>query len=344
MARGRKRRARPGRERSHSRRHRRSGSGAASWGGIARSGAPVSDRPEDERALRALAVAYARSYNAGDARSLASVFTNDAEMIDEYGQRLRGSPMIETVLGSLFRQRPGATLTIAPTSLRFIGPDVAQEEGRTVVKVGDEGPATRHYTLIAVKQGDRWRYSSFREEQDPTLTPHQRLEELAWLVGDWTDESPDSVVQATCRWTEDGHFLLRDFTVQVQGKSVMTVNERIGWDPSTRQIKSWVFDSEGGHGSGLWSRAGNEWVIKSTGVMPDGRIATATHTLTRVGPQSAALGIDRADRGRSRRSGPGRVPDGPPTAPAARPMNRQFPLGFRVRAEPPPEVSIKRRR
>ncbi len=257
--------------------------GAASPG----PGAPVSDRPEDERALRALAVAYARSYNAGDARSLASVFTNDAEMIDEYGQRLRGSPMIETVLGSLFRQRPGATLTIAPTSLRFIGPDVAQEEGRTVVKVGDEGPATRHYTLIAVKQGDRWRYSSFREEQDPTLTPHQRLEELAWLVGDWTDESPDSVVQATCRWTEDGHFLLRDFTVQVQGKSVMTVNERIGWDPSTRQIKSWVFDSEGGHGSGLWSRAGNEWVIKSTGVMPDGRIATATHTLTRVGPQSA---------------------------------------------------------
>jgi uncharacterized protein (TIGR02246 family) len=247
----------------------------------------MSNRPEDEHALRALAEAYARSYNAGDARSLASLFTDDAEMTDENGQRLRGSSLIETVFGSMVRQRPGAILTLTPISLRFLGPDVAQEEGRTVVKVRDEGPATRHYTAIAVKQGNRWRYSSFREEPDPSLTPHQRLEELAWLVGDWTDESPDSVVRATCRWTPDGHFLLRDFTVQVQGKPVMTVNERIGWDPSTRQIKSWVFDSEGGHGTGLWSRAGNEWVIKSTGVMPDGRIATATHALTRLGPQSA---------------------------------------------------------
>ncbi len=249
--------------------------------------AAMSNRPEDERALRSLAEAYTRAYNAGDARSLAALFTEDAEVVDENGQRLRGNPSIGTVFGSMFRQRPGATLTVTPLTLRFLGPDVAQEEGRTVLKIGEETPATRRYTVVAVKQGDRWRYSSFREEHDPSLTPHQRLEELAWLVGEWTDESPDSVVRATCRWTDDGHFLLRDFTIQVQGKSVMTVNERIGWDPSTRQIKSWVFDSEGGHGAGLWSRAGNEWVIKSTGVMPDGRLATATHILTRVGPQSA---------------------------------------------------------
>jgi len=234
-----------------------------------------------------MAAAYLRSYNAGDARSLSALFTDDAEMIDENGERLRGRPMIENVFAAIFRQRPGATLSIIPMSLRFFGPDVAQEEGRNVVKVGDERPSTRRYTVMYVKQADRWRYSSVREERDPGITPHERLEELAWLVGDWTDESPDSVVHTTCRWTEDGHFLLRDYTVRVQGKSVMTVNERIGWDPSTRQIKSWVFDSEGGHGTGLWSRVGNRWVIKSTGVLPDGRIATATHTLTRVAPQSA---------------------------------------------------------
>jgi uncharacterized protein (TIGR02246 family) len=249
--------------------------------------APLTTRPEDERALRALAAAYAKSYNAGDAHSSSALFTDDAEMIDENGERLRGRPMIESVFGAMFRQRPGATLSITPVSLRFLGPDVAQEEGQTIVKVGGEHPSTRHYTVLFVKQGDRWRYSSVREEHDPGLTPHQRLEELAWLVGDWTDESPDSVVHTTCHWTGDGHFLLRDFTVRVQGKSVMTVNERIGWDASTRQIKSWVFDSEGGHGTGLWSRIGNRWVIKSTGVLPDGRIATATHTLTRVDPHTA---------------------------------------------------------
>lgn len=252
-------------------------------------GAPamLSNRPEDERALRTLADAYTRAYKAGDARTLAALFADDAEMIDENGERLRGRSTIETVFGSMFRQRPGATLSVAPASLRFLGPDVAQEEGRNVVRLGDEPPSTRHYTVLYVKEGNRWRYSSVREELDPGLTPHQHLEELAWLVGDWTDESPDSVVHTNCRWTPDGHFLLRDFTVHVQGKPVMTVNERIGWDPSTRQIRSWVFDSEGGHGAGLWSRTGNQWMIKSTGVLPDGRIATATHTLTRLSPQAA---------------------------------------------------------
>jgi uncharacterized protein (TIGR02246 family) len=248
---------------------------------------PATSRPEDERALRSLAESYTRSYNAGDAPSLGALFVDDAEMIDEHGERLRGRAMIENVFAAMFRQRPGATLSITPASLRFFGPDTAQEEGRTAVRIGEEAPSTRHYTVLYVKQGDRWRYASVREEQEPGLTPHQRLEELAWLVGDWIDESPDSVVHATCRWTDDGHFLLRDFTVRVQGKSVMTVNERIGWDASARQFKSWVFDSEGGQGTGLWSRTGNQWVIKSSGVLSDGRIATATHILTRLGPQSA---------------------------------------------------------
>jgi uncharacterized protein (TIGR02246 family) len=247
----------------------------------------MTNRPDDERALLTLAQAYARAYNAGDSHSLATLFTDDAEMIDENGERLHGPRTIETVFATMFRDRPGATLTIVPSSLRFLGPDAAREEGRTLVKVGDEGPSTRHYTVIFVKQDNRWRYSSAREEQEPGMTPHQRLEEVAWLTGDWTDESPDSVVHVSCKWTPDGHFLVRDFTVQVQGKSVMTVTERIGWDASKRQIRSWVFDSEGGHGTGMWSRAGNEWVIKSTGVLPDGRTASATHTLTRIDNHSA---------------------------------------------------------
>jgi uncharacterized protein (TIGR02246 family) len=254
----------------------------------ARARVTPSQRPADEAALRGIAQAYSRAYNTGDARALAALFTDDAEMIDEDGERLRGRPMIEDVFRAMFKDRPGASIKIAPASLRFLGPDVAQEEGQTVVTVpGNPAPTTRHYTVLFVKQANRWIYSSVREEAVKALSHHQRLLELGWLVGEWVDESPDSVVRTTCKWTEDQNFLLRDFTVNVQGKPVMTVTERIGWDPSTRQIKSWVFDSEGGHGSGLWSRNGNEWVIKSTGVLPDGRTATATHVLTQVGPQSA---------------------------------------------------------
>ncbi len=244
-------------------------------------------RSADEQALHSLGKQYADAYKTGNAAILASLFTEDAEMIDENGDRIRGRRAIQDVFTAIFRRRPGASLTITPDSVRFLAPDVAQEEGRTTVKVGTESPSTRRYTVLYVRQGGQWRYSSAREERDPSASAHHQLEELAWLVGEWNDESPDSVVQILCKWSPDGHFLLRDFTVRVRGKSVMTVNERIGWDAQARQIRSWVFDSEGGHGSGLWSRAGDRWVIKSTGILPDGRLATATHALSKIDAHSA---------------------------------------------------------
>ena len=83
-------------------------------------------------------------------------------------------------------------------------------------------------------------------------------------------------------WSDNKNFLVRSFDVRVKGKPALTGSQRIGWDPLTRQIKSWVFDSNGGHGEGLWTRSGDQWVIKATGVRPDGRTVTATQVLTFV--------------------------------------------------------------
>ena len=85
------------------------------------------------------------------------------------------------------------------------------------------------------------------------------------MIGDWVDEGPDSEVRVNCRWSEDGNFLVRSFTVKQQGKPVMTVSQRIGWDPLARQIRSWEFDSEGGFGEGTWSRDGERWVDQAHG-------------------------------------------------------------------------------
>ena len=45
----------------------------------------------------------------------------------------------------------------------------------------------------------------------------------------------------------------------------------IGWDPATEQIRSRVFDSDGGFGQGTWKKKGNRWYIQQSGVLPDGR-------------------------------------------------------------------------
>ena len=64
---------------------------------------------------------------------------------------------------------------------------------------------------------------------------------------------------------------------------MLSGTQRIGWDPLKRQFKTWIFDSEGGHGEGYWTRNGDQWVIKVEGVRQDGQPASATNIITRLG-------------------------------------------------------------
>jgi uncharacterized protein (TIGR02246 family) len=249
---------------------------------------PFTNRPEDEKAIRAVAGEFTRAYDAGDAKAVAALYSEDAEFIDEYGNLIEGRPAIEAFYSSVFQERPGAAIEVMISSLRFLGPDAAKEEGQTRLKSSGGQPETfRRYTVLFVKQQGRWLYSSVREAHTTALSHHERLKNLEWMIGDWLDQSPDSTVHVSCRWSPDQNYLLRDFTIYAQGQRVMTVAQRIGWDPLTRQVKSWFFDSEGGYGNALWMHNGAQWIIKSTGVTPDGQTATATNILARVGATRA---------------------------------------------------------
>jgi hypothetical protein len=70
----------------------------------------------------------------------------------------------------------------------------------------------------------------------------------------------------------------------------------IGWDPQARQIRSWSFDSAGGHGGGLWSAAADGWQIKSSGVLPDGTPTAAVDHLIRVPGENDVFGWESIDR------------------------------------------------
>ena len=113
------------------------------------------------------------------------------------------------------------------------------------------------------------------------------------MVGDWIDEGADSVVRLHCQWSEDENFLFRTFTVKRQGKPVMTVTQRIGWDPVARQVRSWEFDSEGGFGEGKWSRDGERWVVKSHGRPARGRDGLGHQCHVPGAPRPGAVGLDR---------------------------------------------------
>ena len=169
-------------------------------------------------------------------------------------------------------------------TVHFLAPEVARQDGRTRLLAADGGaPSTAKYSATFLKTQGKWRIASIRELDDPTITHRERLRELEWLIGDWIEETGDAVIETSIAWADDDNFLLRSFAVKVRGKADLKGTQRIGWDPTTKQIRSWVFDSRGAYGEGHWSRNGERWIIKSTGVRPDAMTTSATQVLTRLG-------------------------------------------------------------
>lgn len=235
----------------------------------------------DEQAVRQVTPNLVKAFNAGNAPSVGALFASQAELIDDAGNVHKGAEAIKDLFARFFQKFPGATSTMTADAVWLVGPALAIEEGRRVVSTqGDRSSAATRYTLVLIKQQDQWKIASAREaDDDDSLSPHERLKPLAWLVGNWVDEGSDAVVQISCKWSDDRNYLLADFHVKVQGKPAMKSSQRIGWDPLTQKVKSWVFDSDGGHGEGTWSQVENRWVIKSTAVMPDGQTGSATIVL-----------------------------------------------------------------
>jgi uncharacterized protein (TIGR02246 family) len=245
---------------------------------------PAADRSADEEAIRTNIAQFVKFYNAGDAKGLASLFTPDGEAWDKEGNEAEGREAIAKTFGAAFAETPKRQIEVFVESLKFIEAGMAVEVGTTKeIDEPNQPPEYDRYTVIHVKRDGKWQMALARDEEGQRPSAHDQLEPLAWLVGEWIDDAGSSVVRSTCRWSEDGNFLLQEFKLQLSGRNAMNVSQRIGWDPVAKCVRSWVFDSEGGYGESAWTRDGEEWIIKATGVRPDGKTASATNTLTPAG-------------------------------------------------------------
>ena len=249
--------------------------------GTASTAGPAQQR--DEKAIRLAAEAFAKAYNAGDAKAIAALFVADGEIVNEEGQSTQGREGIERTFAEIFKEHPKTHMDLATGSIRFVGPDMAFEDG-VATAIDEPGePAERSpYTVAYTKQDGKWLTASAKDLPDAPPTPEEQLKQLEWMIGDWVDESPDAVVITSYRWTDNQCYILGEFKVQTGGRPLMTGTHRIGWDPVAKTIRSWAFDSEGGFSEGIWSRDGNQWIVKMSGVTRDGKIASATNITTRV--------------------------------------------------------------
>lgn len=243
---------------------------------------PVAD-PSLEQ-LKGSAAEFEKAFNAGDAKGIAAQFIEQAEVVDEDGNLVQGRENIEARFAELFKENPQARIVVEVTSLRQLSQDVAVEDGYSATTLNPDEPASRSpYTLVHLKRDGKWKIASVRDFPEEAIeTPHDHLLALAWLVGDWVDESRDGRVETHCKWSDDGNYLLQDYVIKPRRGGELRGTQRIGYDALRKTVRAWVFDHSGSFAESTWTPVEGGWVIKANGVTAGGEAASATRMVTIV--------------------------------------------------------------
>jgi uncharacterized protein (TIGR02246 family) len=251
-----------------------------------------------EAVNKALA-AMAKALNARDPKAIAEQFTPKGEFIDADDNVFDSHEAIAGEFKALFEINPKKnSVELSFDEIREISPGILSVDCTATFsdaegKDEDKETVDVDFSALLVKQSNgSWLFASIRSEGEGNVrTPHARLKRLEWLIGEWIDESEESTMHTITRWSDDGHFILSDFAIHAAGRKVMSGTQRIGWDGSLDKFKSWVFDSEGGHAEGIWTEIDDRWVVKATGVRPDGDACSATHSYELQGPDSYIFSV-----------------------------------------------------
>jgi uncharacterized protein (TIGR02246 family) len=224
---------------------------------------------------------YEEAYNKGDAKALAGFYSEDVDYVDQDGAEVHGRDAMQKLLADNFQQNPGIKLAIATEEIKQLTPDVKVSRGFATVTPTNGAAAMTRFTAVRVKKGDHWEISQLNEREAPAPSAYSRLAALEWIVGTWQDTGGGQKVQAKITWAGDKNFLVR--TINQQGNESFTDGwEIIGWDPVRQQIRSWIFDSNGGFGESTWVSDGDDWLIRASNVLPDGSRSTAENVLTKI--------------------------------------------------------------
>lgn len=268
----------------------------------------VPARKADEEAIRATAKRYEEAIERGDGAALAAFWTADGDIVDDHGNVSNGRKSVATTPPRDKDNHP--KVEIREKSLRFLAADVAVEDGTvTVTPPGAPRPSSGWFTALWKKVGGEWKLAGLRESRIESAADAPKLADLEWMLGEWTavEEHPDRdsaagagsapgaarpTIDVSVRWDAGRGFLLREMTIAGAGPAAdnggerqpLRLMQRIGWDPLARQIRSWSFSSDGGHGEGVWSRDGDTWIARTTAIMPDGSQTSSINIYAADGP------------------------------------------------------------
>jgi uncharacterized protein (TIGR02246 family) len=241
-------------------------------------------KAEDKALDKERRAAFIAAYEKGDAEAVAAFWTEDATYVDPDGREHKGRPAIEKMYAKLFAEQKGAKLAIHVTSIKQATPDVVLEDGITEVTPSGGGfPSASQFSAVLVKKDGEWYLQSVHETDPQPPSNAEELDDIAWLIGDWTGENEKGEsASASYDWAENNNFIVSTFTTTLDGFPVAGGTQWIGWDAVDKQIRSWSFYSGGGFGEAVWSRDGNKFSLKVTARTAAGKKVTATNVITKA--------------------------------------------------------------
>jgi uncharacterized protein (TIGR02246 family) len=232
----------------------------------------------DRKAIKEATQAFLKAFESGDAKAVASHWTPEGEYTTDDGTTLRGRDAIEKAYTTLFAKKPKFEATFEELSIRFPSKDTAIQEGYFKVRSDKkEANSSSRYSILSVREDGKWLMAIVKEWPGEG----ESLRDLEWLIGSWITKREEREVVTTFSWDLNKSFLRMQFTIK-DGKETITGMQMIGKDPTTGQLRSWVFESEGGFGHAEWTREGNKWIMEAEGISGDGNHLTATNLMIRL--------------------------------------------------------------
>ena len=217
------------------------------------------------------------AFNSANVDSVAGMFLPDGELIDDSGTVHLGHAEIKGLMKAFHEAYPGAKTEAQVESIRTVAGLAMVDGTRAIIDKDGKSGSVLRFAAIWKKTDAGFKLASFRDVAEPVApTPHEALEGIAWIIGEWINESGDSKVSMNYRWDENGNFIVGDILIKNGEQIVMKSFQRIAWDAHEGKYRSWTFDSDGGFGEGLWSATPTGLVLQSKATAPDGLRGTAT--------------------------------------------------------------------